>query len=78
MTGFYSIIFNDKNYAKGFSITKEIENATGDIILILDTNLEYDPQDYNKLLKPIIAGHTEVIFGSRFVRTDFQKGIFFE
>ena len=43
------IIFNEKNYGKGFSIRKGINIAEGDIILIQDADLEYDPSDYNKL-----------------------------
>ena len=47
------IIFNDKNYGKGYSLRKGIEAASGDIILIQDADLEYDPSDYQKLIEPI-------------------------
>jgi glycosyltransferase involved in cell wall biosynthesis len=77
LTGSYLIIFNDKNYGKGFSIRKGIEKATGDIILIQDADLEYDPADYNKLLEPIITGHADVVFGSRFIGSDYKRVLFF-
>jgi glycosyltransferase involved in cell wall biosynthesis len=61
------LILNDKNYGKGYSVRKGIEAATGDIILIQDADLEYDPSDYVKLIKPIINGDADVVYGSRFV-----------
>jgi glycosyltransferase involved in cell wall biosynthesis len=73
----FVIIFNDKNYGKGFSIRKGIEKATGDIILIQDADLEYDPADYNKLLEPIINGYADVVFGSRFVGSGYKRVLFF-
>jgi glycosyltransferase involved in cell wall biosynthesis len=48
------LILNNKNYGKGFSVKKGIESASGEIIIIQDADLEYDPKDYNKLIKPII------------------------
>lgn len=60
------LIFNDKNYGKGFSIREGIKAATGDIILIQDADLEYDPSDYNKLINPIKNGYADVVYGSRF------------
>lgn len=71
------IIFNDKNYGKGFSIRKGINNATGDIILIQDADLEYDPSDYNKLIKPIEKGVADVVYGSRFLGGEEKKGFIF-
>jgi glycosyltransferase involved in cell wall biosynthesis len=47
------IILNNKNFGKGYSLRKGIEAATGDIILIQDADLEYDPSDYQKLIEPI-------------------------
>ena len=54
------------NRGKGAAIRSGIENATGDIILIQDADLEYDPNDYPKLLKPILDGRADVVYGSRF------------
>jgi glycosyltransferase involved in cell wall biosynthesis len=61
------LILNEKNYGKGYSVKKGIQAATGDIILIQDADLEYDPSDYNKIIKPIINGDADVVYGSRFV-----------
>jgi glycosyltransferase involved in cell wall biosynthesis len=61
------LILNEKNYGKGYSVRKGIQAATGDIILIQDADLEYDPSDYNKIIKPIISGDADVVYGSRFV-----------
>jgi len=61
------LILNEKNYGKGYSVRKGIQAATGDIILIQDADLEYDPSDYNKIIKPIINGDADVVYGSRFV-----------
>ena len=61
----YIIIFNDKNYGKGFSIREGIKNASGDIIIIQDADLEYNPQNYNDLVKPILDNNAQVVYGSR-------------
>ena len=71
------IIFNDKNYGKGYSIRKGIENASGDCILIQDADLEYDPNDYGKLLSPIIHGAADVVYGSRFIGNDERRVVYF-
>ena len=60
------VIFHDKNYGKGHAIKTGIKEATGDIIIIQDADLEYDPKDYPKLIKPILEGKTKVVYGSRF------------
>ena len=61
----YIIIFNDKNYGKGFSVREGIKNASGDIIIIQDADLEYSPQNYNDLVKPILENNAQVVYGSR-------------
>ena len=55
------------NQGKGLAIQEGLEKATGDYILIQDADLEYDPQDYSRLLKPIIDKRAEVVYGSRFL-----------
>mgnify|MGYP006111425413 CR=1 FL=1 len=71
------IIFNEKNYGKGYSLKKGINAATGDIILIQDADLEYDPSDYDKLIKPIIDGHADVVYGSRFIGSEEKRVLYF-
>ena len=71
------ILFNDKNYGKGYSLKKGIENAKGDIIIIQDADLEYNPREYYKLIKPIIEGNADVVYGSRFIGGDERKILFF-
>jgi glycosyltransferase involved in cell wall biosynthesis len=60
-------LFHDKNQGKGAAIHTGIAAATGDVILIQDADLEYDPRDYAKLLQPIEEGRAEVVYGSRFL-----------
>ena len=71
------IILNERNYGKGYSIKKGIENASGDCILIQDADLEYDPSDYDKLLDPIINNIADVVYGSRFIGTSERRVLYF-
>ncbi len=61
------LLFHEKNQGKGAAIHTGIAAATGDVILIQDADLEYDPRDYPKLLQPIEEGRAEVVYGSRFL-----------
>ena len=60
------IIYHEKNKGKGSAVRTGLKQATGDVILIQDADLEYDPNDYEKLLKPIVENKTKVVYGSRF------------
>ena len=71
------IIYNEKNYGKGYCIKKGIEKSKGDIIIIQDADLEYDPNDYPKLINPIINNYADVVYGSRFVGSDEKRVLFF-
>jgi len=71
------LIFNKKNYGKGFSIREGINVAEGDVVLIQDADLEYDPSDYNKLLKPIEKGVADVVYGSRFLGGEEKRVLYF-
>ena len=59
------LVNNDKNMGKGFSCRIGIKNSTGDIILIQDADLEYNPENFNKLIEPFINGNEKVVYGSR-------------
>ena len=71
------IIYNEKNFGKGFCIKKGVEISSGQIILIQDADLEYDPSDYNKILKPIFEGNADVVYGSRFVGSEEKRVLFY-
>ena len=71
------VIFNDRNYGKGYSIRKGIEVATGDITIIQDADLEYDPKDYEKILEPFKIGVADVVYGSRFIGSDKKRVLYF-
>ncbi len=66
-------IHHPKNQGKGAEIRTGIKNATGDIIIVQDADLEYDPQEYKILLKPIILGQAKVVYGSRFISNTQKK-----
>jgi len=60
-------LFHETNRGKGWAIRTGFLHATGDIVLIQDADLEYEPNEYGKLLEPILSGRGDVVFGSRFV-----------
>ncbi|HUL32599.1 MAG TPA: glycosyltransferase family 2 protein [Candidatus Eisenbacteria bacterium] len=61
------IFFQERNQGKGAALRRGFEEVAGDIVLVQDADLEYDPRDYPKLLEPIIEGLADVVYGSRFL-----------
>lgn len=61
------VFYHEQNRGKGAAVRTAVEHATGDIVLIQDADLEYDPRDYPALIRPILEGRVAVVYGSRFL-----------
>lgn len=71
------IIYQPFNQGKGSAIRAGIQVATGDIIIIQDADLEYDPQEYRKIISPIINNLADVVYGSRFISGECRRVLYF-
>jgi glycosyltransferase involved in cell wall biosynthesis len=71
------VIFHEHNMGKGAALRTGFKNATGDIVIIQDADLEYDPGQYPKLIQPILDGKADVVYGSRFATGDYRRVLFF-
>lgn len=74
----YRVILLDKNQGKGAAVRQGFEAASGDIVLVQDADLEYNPQDYPALIKPIVDGAVDVVYGSRFLEPEYNNTIVYK
>jgi len=70
------ILFHERNQGKGAAVRTGLHHASGDVMVVQDADLEYDPRDYPALLQPIVEGRSQVVYGSRF-RGGPTKAMFF-
>jgi len=71
------VFYHERNQGKGAALRTGFQQAKGDVVIVQDADLEYDPMEYPKLLQPIIDGKADVVFGSRFIGGESHRVLYF-
>ncbi len=71
------VLYHERNQGKGAALRTGFAAATGDAVLVQDADLEYDPQEYPRLLRPIVDNKADVVFGSRFMGAEAHRVVYF-
>jgi glycosyltransferase involved in cell wall biosynthesis len=71
------VLYHERNHGKGAALRTGFAAATGDMVIVQDADLEYDPRDYGRLVAPILEGRADVVFGSRFAGGESHRVLYF-
>jgi len=71
------VIYHEKNMGKGAALRTGFQYVSGEVVIVQDADLEYNPSEYGKLLKPILEGKADAVYGSRFVGSEPHRVLFF-
>ena len=71
------VIYHERNQGKGAALRTGFHHATGDIVIVQDADLEYDPNEYPRLVEPIVSGRADVVYGSRFAGGEAHRVLYF-
>lgn len=72
-----TLVLHEKNMGKGAAINSGLKHVKGDLVIIQDADMEYDPFEYSKLMEPILNGHASVVYGSRFLGGGSHRVLYF-